>query len=269
MDAAVHRSAEAQGRKPVKNTSVEAAELPTAGGDKLAAVAGSCAVSVAEGYERWAPIYDQGPNPLLVREERELLPLLADLRNKQILDLACGTGRWLEKFMAQGAESGVGIDCSLPMLRVAAKKSAIARRLARAACESLPFRREIFDVAICSFALGHIQNFAPMVRELARVMKPGADVLISDLHPEAYTRGWRTGFRDESSAVQIETLPRSEEEIVQAFCSSGFECLRHAPLWLDEPEEPIFVQAGKTDSFAEACRLPAVLLCHFRRLDSR
>ena len=237
-------------------------ELPTARRDEVLTVAS------AEAYERWAPIYDYAPNPLLAREERYLLPLFVDLYSKRILDLACGTGRWLERLMACGAKAGVGIDSSSAMLRVAGKKNAITTRLARADCESLPFRAAVFDLAICSFALGHIRDLGSMVRELARVTRTGADVFVSDLHPEAYAQGWRAGFRDGSTSVQIEMLPRAAEETVHAFCSNGFESLTHVPLWLGDPEKPIFARAGKSHTFAEACQLPAVLIYHFRRLDS-
>jgi ubiquinone/menaquinone biosynthesis C-methylase UbiE len=242
-------------------------EWSAEGGQGSPSTRESCQVSVEEGYERWAPIYDQAPNPLLAREERYLLPFVA-VRNKRILDLACGTGRWLERFMAQGGESGVGIDCSAGMLRVAGKKAAIAGRLAQAACEHLPFRSAVFDLAICSFALGHIQDLRSAVRELARVTKSGATVFVSDLHPEAYARGWRVGFRNHGAAVQIEILPRAAGDIVNAFYSNGFECLSHVSLCLGDPEKAIFTRAGKAHSFSEACKLPAVLICHFRRLDS-
>jgi ubiquinone/menaquinone biosynthesis C-methylase UbiE len=191
-----------------------------------------------------------------------------NIRKKRILDLACGTGRWLEMLVAQGGESGVGIDCSEAMLGVAGRKEAITGRLARALCERLPFRTAAFDVAICSFAVGHIHDLESMVRELARVTKPEANVFVSDLHAGAYARGWRVGFRDESAAVQIEMLPRAPEEIVHTFCSSKFECVTQMPLYLGDPEKPIFAQAGKSHSFAAVCQLPAVLVCHFRRLGS-
>ena len=71
-------------------------DLRTADRHELSRADRSLPVSAAEGYERWAPIYDDAPNPLLAREERYLLPLLIDLGDKAILDLACGTGRWLE-----------------------------------------------------------------------------------------------------------------------------------------------------------------------------
>lgn len=227
---------------------------------------GDRTVSVAEGYERWAPTYDHDPNPLLAREQRHLLPLLSDLRDKRILDVACGTGRWLERLIEHGNNRAVGLDSSDAMLRVARGKSMITGRFARAECESLPFRSGVFDLAICSFALGHIQDLGLMARELARVTTSSADLFVSDLHPDAYDRGWRVGFRERSRAVQIETLPRAPEEVVRLFHSDGFECLTQEPLWLGEPEKPVFVRAGKSSAFAGACQSPAVIFFHFRRL---
>jgi ubiquinone/menaquinone biosynthesis C-methylase UbiE len=268
MDAAVHRVAEAQGREPVNRRTAAEPKSNPAGGRTLPDAMVSAPVPVGEGYERWAPIYDSTPNPLLACEERYLLPFLADLSKKRILDLACGTGRWLERVIARGGPTGVGIDCSDAMLRVAGRKDAITGRLARAACENLPFRAAVFDLAICSFALGHIRDLEGMARELARVTKPGAEVFLSDLHPEAYVRGWRVGFRDGNSAVHVAMLPRVAEEIVETFQANGFECLARLSLCLGDPEEPIFARAGKANSFKEACQIPAVLLCRFRRLES-
>jgi ubiquinone/menaquinone biosynthesis C-methylase UbiE len=232
------------------------------------AMPGSRRVSAAQGYERWASTYDEGPNPLLAREERHLLPLLTDLRNKSVLDLACGTGRWLEKLVMQGCGLGMGIDRSSAMLRVARKKRAIRGRLAKADCENLPLANAGVDLVICSFAWGHIQDMGSAVRELARVTRHGADIFVSDLHPEAYAGGWRVGFRDSSTAVEIDMWSRTKEQIVHAFCESGFESKSQITLWLGEPEKTLFTRAGKTDSFVEACRVPAILVCHFRRIRS-
>jgi len=222
-------------------------------------------VGPREGYERWAATYDQFPNPLLAREERHLMPLLPDLTGKDVLDLACGTGRWLQKLLERGARSGVGVDYSTAMLRVASRKAAIRGQLARADCLKLPFRASVFDLGVCSFALSHIQDLKQMACELARVMKPNAVVFVSDLHPEAYTRGWRTGFRDIRGACQIEALPPSAEEIIQAFDSGGFKSLAHIALCLGGPEEPMLLGAGKTHWLAENVQQPAVLVCHFKR----
>lgn len=222
-------------------------------------------VSVSEGYERWAPIYDDSPNPLLAREERYLAPLLDGLTGRNVLDLACGTGRWLEKLAAEKPALAIGIDSSSAMLRVAAKKCAIAGRLTQADVVRLPFQSNAFDLIICSFAIAHIADLPALVRELKRVGKPGADLFVSDLHPEAYARGFRTGFRDVDGAAQIEMLPRTPDEISQAFSFEGFESVRQVSLALSDPEKPIFVRAGKADWFEAACEFPTVLVCHFKR----
>lgn len=266
MDATVYRPAETESGELVNHASTAAKSGDIRSSNcTVSASAPPVYVSVEEGYEHWAPTYDHAPNPLLHLEERKLAALLPNLNSKNVLDLACGTGRWLEKLSAQGSEIGVGIDFSAAMLRVAGRKAAIRGRLARADCQRLPFQTSVFDLVVCSFALGHIGDLRAIVCELARVTKAGADVFVSDLHPEAYARGWRTGFRDSRSAIQIEMSPRTAEEIVREFHAGGFECLTHIPLCLGEPEQPIFVRAGKEDLFEAACRAPAVLLCHFTR----
>jgi ubiquinone/menaquinone biosynthesis C-methylase UbiE len=225
-------------------------------------------VSSADGYERWAPTYDHAPNPLLAREERYLTPVLTELQFSSVLDLACGTGRWLQKLLRQNSASGVGIDLSAAMLRIAERKREIRGRFAQAACEDLPLAAAAFDLVICSFALGHIRDLGPVACELKRATMPGANVFVSDLHPAAYQHGWRVGFRDREASIQIEVQSHSTYEIVTAFSLNQFECVGELPLWLGEPEQPLFARAGKADAFEDACQLPAVLVCHFRRLES-
>ncbi|HVM93428.1 MAG TPA: class I SAM-dependent methyltransferase [Terriglobales bacterium] len=222
-------------------------------------------VDADEGYERWAHVYDDVPNPLLAREERHLLPALADLRDQSALDLACGTGRWLGLFLARGAKVAIGVDRSAAMLGVARGKSRMRQRLVEAACERLPFSNASFDFVVCSFALGHIADPDALAREIARVTRNCADIFVSDLHPDAHAAGWRVGFREGGSAVQIRTHHRPVEEVAQAFCSHGFECRAQCSLWLGEPERFLFDLAGKSNSFTAACGLPAVFVSHFRR----
>jgi ubiquinone/menaquinone biosynthesis C-methylase UbiE len=266
VDAAAHRAAKTQGREFVSRAvydGVHSSEHPDSEITRPPQV-----VPASEGYELWARSYDDAPNPLLAREERYLTPVLNRLRFKSVLDFACGTGRWLEKLFQLRAGSGVGIDLSAAMLRVAARKSTIRGRLAQAAGAELPLAAAVFDLAICSFALGHMDDLASAACELRRVTKVGADVFVTDLHPGAYRRGWRVGFRDRETSVQIEVHARSTDEVVAAFSSNGFKCVSELPLWLGEPEQPLFARAGKSELFEDACQLPAIFVCHFRRVAS-
>ena len=223
-------------------------------------------VGVRDGYERWAPTYDQFPNPLLACEQRHVLPLLPRLWNRHVLDLACGTGRWLKRLLAVGARPGVGVDLSPAMLRVAEEKQELSGKVVQADCLRLPFRASPFDFSICSFALRHIQDLSSIAAEFSRVMKPDSDLFVTDLHPDAYAIGWRTGFRDQQSVVQVLTLPHSAEDILGVFSSVGCECLTYDSLWLGNAEQSLFAAAGKQQLFQAACCVPAVLFCHFKRV---
>jgi ubiquinone/menaquinone biosynthesis C-methylase UbiE len=251
MDAAHDRTAQAEGRKPVS------AWAPCVTPE---------VVSVADGYRRWARTYDGSPNPLLAREERYLAPILSRLRKTQLLDLGCGTGRWLER-LAPELPLAVGLDLSHAMLQVASRKAAIRHLLVESRGELLPFRSSVFDLVICSFALAHLHDLHPLAIELSRVARPGADLFITDVHLSAHDAGWRAGFRHAKRALQIETFRHSFREIVGTFRAGGFECLERVPLWLAEPERPIFVRAGKSDLFEHACTIPALVNFHFTKLE--
>jgi ubiquinone/menaquinone biosynthesis C-methylase UbiE len=167
--------------------------------------------------------------------------------------------------LAASPALGVGIDMSPEMLRVARAKSSIRGRLVEADCLTLPLRDAAFDLAICSFALEHIGNFSELARECWRVMGEPADLYISELHPAAYGAGWRTGFRDQQGALQIETASHSSAEIITEFSRAGFELAQALECFIGDPERPIFVQAGKESYFNNACVVPAVMILHFRR----
>lgn len=221
-------------------------------------------VSVQEGYRLWAATYDHNPNPLLALEERELGPLLLKFRGKRILDVGCGTGRWLQKLTSAGIRTAVGVDLSAAMLDRAAQHPEINRRLIRADCQALPIRSSSADLIVCSFTLGHVPRLDVLVSEFSRVALPGADVFVTDLHPQAQALGWRVGFRSGEVPVEVESCRHPCEEVRQSFGACGFKLIEMRDLHLGAPEQPIFVRAGRERAFEQARAIPAVLLCHFQ-----
>lgn len=226
-------------------------------------------VSAEEGYRLWAATYDLDPNPLLALEERTLTALLSDVRGRDVLDLACGTGRWLAKAQSWGAWTAVGVDLSAAMLGVACGKPGLRGCLVRGDCRALPLGGAVADLVICSFALEHLEELEEAAAEMARVSRPGADLFISDLDPRAHARGWRAGFRSNGAPVAVASFAHPAEEIRQAFEASGFELERRVEAHLGEPEQPIFERAGRAHLFESARATPAVLVCQFKRLDGR
>jgi ubiquinone/menaquinone biosynthesis C-methylase UbiE len=169
--------------------------------------------------------------------------------------------------MARGASSAIGIDLSAAMLGIARRCGGICERLVRADGLHLPFRDSAFDFVLSSFALNHIKDLHAITRELARAMKLRGTVLISELHPQAYAQGWRPGFRDLRSSLQIESANHCAEHVMSCFWSNGFALLRSHDLFFEEPERPIFIEAGKGGTFESARHVPAVLVYEFRKIE--
>ncbi len=110
----------------------------------------------------------------------------------QILDLGCGTGELARALTAAGLRVA-GCDISSQMLVRAARAGGACEgngcagwvRLAPG-WQSLPFESAVFDVVIAASVLEYVAEPATILRECARVLRPGGVVLytVPDLrHP--------------------------------------------------------------------------------------
>ena len=112
--------------------------------------------------------------------------LLGDVRGKRVLEVGCGAAmcsRWL---VGQGARP-VAFDLSAGMLRHARAQSrdtGIAVPLVQADAQQLPFRDESFDLAFTAFgAVAFVADSAAVMREVARVVRPGGRWVFATTHP--------------------------------------------------------------------------------------
>jgi malonyl-CoA O-methyltransferase len=191
------------------------------------------------------------------------MPQFPDLKGKVVLDVACGTGRWLRKLLSLGVQAGFAADLSAEMLAQAAQHST-AGHLVRADCRALPFRDRAVDVMICSLAIGHIPHPGKLARELARIARPGADAFLSDFHPAAHARGWRRTFRYGEQLMEVPSIAHPLAFVAQEFESAGLQVIRLDEPHIDEPEQIIFVESGRAHLFDEARETPALYIFHFR-----
>ena len=151
------------------------------------------------------------------------------------------------------------------MLRRAGEKPAVRGRVLRADCLSLPIRENLTDLIVCSFAVGYIEDLCAMARELARVSRPGSEMFLTDFHPAGRLRGWKRAFRYNGETVEISSIPRSIQQVVDAFEAGGFNLLNCLTPCLSEPERWIFEVAQRSDLYETACEIPAIFVCHFQR----
>ena len=214
------------------------------------------AISAAAAYRLWAGTYDQDPNPLVALEHRVLSERLDLVPGERMIDLATGTGRWLEYALGHGVRA-TGVDFCAEMLAVASAKREVRGRLTRADVCALPFASHSVDVAVCSFALGYINRLDLAFREMARVARR---IITSDLHPDAGRAGWVRSFRDTSGTYEIGHHDHAWDQIETCARAAGLRLSWRLEASFGEPERALFERAGKADGFFAARRVPAILI---------
>jgi SAM-dependent methyltransferase len=112
--------------------------------------------------------------------------LLGDVSGARVLEIGCGSApcsRWLA---SRGAWA-VGLDLSAGMLRhatAAAERTGIVVPLVQSGAETLPFADGSFDAACSAFgAVPFVADSAAVMREVARVLRPGGRWVFAVNHP--------------------------------------------------------------------------------------
>lgn len=140
--------------------------------------------ATAAGYDRWAPFYDdQDPSTWL--DEPFLLRHLQPHSGCRILDLGCGTGRYLRRLRASMCRI-VGVDLSSKMLAQARQGTAHRTdvRLIQASVTFLPFHQDSFDRVISGLVIDHVPSPEHLFQEVARVLKAAGRAVVSAVHPD-------------------------------------------------------------------------------------
>lgn len=101
---------------------------------------------------------------------------LGNMEGREVLDVACGTGEWLDYFRKQGA-SIAGIDLSQRAVDVCGERFPKGEFCCGPA-ESLPFADGRFDLITCMGSLEHFLDKGAALSEMRRVAKRGARFLI-------------------------------------------------------------------------------------------
>ncbi len=222
------------------------------------------AVSASEAYDIWAETYDTELNPVLALETRELASILDRIQARKVLDVGCGTGRWLERFVARGCNV-TGVDASPAMLARAQRKPAVATHLVAARATALPVAGESADLLFCSMSLGYFDELEAVFREFTRVVTKHGFVVISDLHPAAMKAGWTRSFRAGGIKYTIANWHHPLAAIFRAAERAGLVLESSSEFHFGTDEFPIFAAAGKAGAFEDLRSKPAIFAGVWRR----
>jgi SAM-dependent methyltransferase len=214
---------------------------------------------VAEWYDRELATADLG-----LSAQRVVLRLLGAGEGR-LLDLGCGGGSFAVTLRERGWQV-VGVDVSDDQLRLARERGV---EVVLADATELPFDDACFDAAVSVFTHTDMDDFAGAVREVARVLRPGAAFVYLGVHPcfigphSRFMRGegvpelfpgyWETSRYTEAPGISPAGL-RAKVGAVHLPLGTFLQALLDAGLRLERFEEPASPEREYPHLVAVRCR---------------
>ena len=171
-------------------------------------------------YSQWAKHYPPfAHNPLMQAEQDAMLRLLPDMRDRIVIDLACGTGRYSRIAQAQGARHVIGLDNSPAMLRAGVGGVPFVQ----ADITAIPLPASYASHVICALAIGHVPDITPVLKEIHRILDVNGLALISDFHPQLFAAGGQRTFTGANNRTYaVEHYPHTIHTVTQQAQRIGF-----------------------------------------------
>ena len=158
------------------------------------------------------------------REARTLLRWLGpDLRGLRVLDVAGGDGYWAAQARGRGARA-VALDLAGAKLRRGRQLSAPPALVLGNALE-LPFADASFDRVMSICAIEHFDDGARALDEMARVLAPGGELVMS---ADALTLAeqWPRLYRAHCERYQVKRT-YSHDELTGLLSARGLDVIAH------------------------------------------
>jgi ubiquinone/menaquinone biosynthesis C-methylase UbiE len=195
--------------------------------------------SVARAYDRWSTQYDSDRNA--TRDLDAVVVRAAPLRlaGQRVLELGCGTGKnsvWL----AEQVADLTALDFSAGMLALARERvgAAHARFVEHDIRAPWPLDAGAVDLVVGNLVLEHVEDLSAIYAEAARVLRPGGQLFLCELHPQRQLLGGQAHFvdPDTSETITVPAFRHTTSEYVNAGLAEGL-VLRDLGEWL-EPDAP-------------------------------
>jgi demethylmenaquinone methyltransferase/2-methoxy-6-polyprenyl-1,4-benzoquinol methylase len=111
---------------------------------------------------------------------RNIFKYIQNVREKTVIDLACGTGD-LSLLLDRHGAAVASLDFSLAMLERGVRKKALRHFPVAGDAACLPFADNTFAVATIAFGIRNIPDINVFMGEAFRVLAPGGELVILEL----------------------------------------------------------------------------------------
>ncbi len=135
-------------------------------------------------FDRAAAAYGTSPIFAQGHDLQIMVETAAPTAEMSVLDVGCAAGHTAFAF-APHVREVVGVDLSRDMLAEAARLAALRgitnARWEAASAAALPYADATFDIVACRMVVHHFPALVPALAEMARVLKPGGQMIAVDI----------------------------------------------------------------------------------------
>lgn len=150
---------------------------------------------IAAAYSEWADVYETSPNRTRERAAEVLRAHGPEFADRDVVEVGCGTG-FNTAWIAERARSVVAMDFSEGMLARAEERvrSEHVRFVRHDIRERWPVEDASADLVVAMLVLEHVETLSHFFSEAARVLRPGGEVFVCELHPYRQLEGRQAEF---------------------------------------------------------------------------
>ena len=190
-----------------------------------------------------------------------------NLQNKIVADIGCGTGRHWQKIFNRYPKKLIGFDVSEGMLKMLKQKFPEADTHCLKDEHLHELEHYSCDFIFSTLTIAHIENAEKALTEWGSVLKPGGEMIITDYHPIALTKGGKRTFNHNGETLEIKNYVHSIDKIKNIARQLHLEVIRFVERSIDESAKPYYEKQHATAVYEAWKGMPIIYGIHLKKPD--
>ena len=225
-------------------------------------------LSSREAYRLWSAYYDDQPdNAVLFLEEKLFKEMISEIKfkDKNILDIGCGTGRHWKELLNLDPAGLTGVDSSDEMLNKLLTKFPGSKVYVSDNNSLESLKDSSFDIVISTLTIGHIRELEKHFFEWDKKLRAGGDIIITDFHPEAFSAGMKRSFPLENEVIEVENYLYEIEFLNNLFTALKWDVISLYQKTIDNDVRHLFEKQNFTSAFSKYFGTPLITGIHLKK----
>jgi ubiquinone/menaquinone biosynthesis C-methylase UbiE len=222
-------------------------------------------------YDLWSLNYDDQPDNLMLNLDEQIVNELLneiEIEHKIVVDIGCGTGRHWPKLFQRQPKQLIGFDTSRGMLQKLSEKFPTSETHLITDNKLAALENSSVGVLVSTLTVAHIDDVAKAFTEWNRVLKPGADMLITDYHPETLAKGGDRTFQHKGKTLSAKNYIHFMEEIQRIAEQLRWSVERLIEIRIDEDMKPWYEKKNALHVYEKFKGTPIIYGLHLKKADA-